>query len=383
MSMTLTGLAPNIIKAVEVVSREQTGLVSAVTRNFDAARAALNDEVKDVFTPPGVNVTMTPAVNAPTGSQTLSNVPLTITKTEGVPFTWTGEQALSMRNQGALDDIIQRQFQQAMRKLVNLMEADLAALYTKASRAYSTIGAVPFATAGDYTAASFAKKILVDNGAPTDDGWELVIDTTAGATLAGKQPGANFQGTDDLLRRGVLLDTFGGRIRQSGFIPRHTKGTASGATTNNAGYAVGATVITLASAGTGTIVAGDAIALAGDSNVYIVASGDTDVSNGGTITLAQPGLRVAITTSATDITLLASSQRNFVFTPDAIHLAARAPALPDGGDGASDIMLVTDEKTGLTFEVAQYGQFRQKTYIVSAAWGVAVKQPQHFGLLIY
>lgn len=85
-------------------------------------------------------------------------------------------------------------------------------------------------------------------------------------------------------------------------------GTASGATSNAAGYVVGETVITLASAGTGAFVKGDLVLVAGDDPVpYEVAVGDADVSNGGSITLVEPGLRKAIPASATGITLAPST----------------------------------------------------------------------------
>ena len=77
---------------------------------------------------------------------------------------------------------------------------------------------------------------------------------------------------------------------------------AIAATTNAAGYAVGSTNITLAPAGTGQINAGDIISFSGDTNLYVVQTGDTDVSNGGTIVLQAPGLRVAIPAAATAIT---------------------------------------------------------------------------------
>lgn len=78
--------------------------------------------------------------------------------------------------------------------------------------------------------------------------------------------------------------------------------TFNAATTNAAGYAIGATTITLASAGTGAITAGDVITFAGDTNRYTVATGDTDVSNGGTIVLAAPGLLTTLTASTKAIT---------------------------------------------------------------------------------
>ncbi len=79
-------------------------------------------------------------------------------------------------------------------------------------------------------------------------------------------------------------------------------GTNSGATTDSAGYAIGITAISLAVAGTGTILVGDVITFAGDSNPYVVTTGDTDVSDGGDIVIQAPGLLVAIPASATAIT---------------------------------------------------------------------------------
>ena len=183
------------------------------------------------------------------------------------------------------------------------------------------------------------------------------------------------------MRQGVLLDIHGFAVRESAQIKTHTKGTGASATTNTAGYAVGATTITLASAGTGTIVAGDSITFAGDSNQYVVVTGDADVSNGGTVVIAAPGLRQAIPASATNITVTATGPRNMAFARSAIVLATRAPALPDGGDSAVDRTLITDPVSGMTFELAMYAQYRQMQYELSAAWGVKTVKTEHLALL--
>jgi hypothetical protein len=213
---------------------------------------------------------------------------------------------------------------------------------------------------------------------------QLVMDTSAGANLRTllQLTSVDASGDTNLLRRGILSSVHGFDLRESAQIQTPASGTAAGATTNTAGYAVGATVIALASAGTGTIVAGDVITFAGDLNKYVVASGDADVSNGGTITIAAPGLREAIPASATAITVAAQSTRNMAFHRSAIALATRAPALPAQGDVAADRMMVTDPVSGLTFEVAMYPQYRQVQYEVSLAWGVAMIKPEHTALLL-
>ena len=60
-------------------------------------------------------------------------------------------------------------------------------------------------------------------------------------------------------------------------VPRHTAGTASGATTDNAGYAAGVTTVTLASAVTGTILTADVFTFAGSDQTYVCVTGDADV----------------------------------------------------------------------------------------------------------
>ncbi|MFQ5473336.1 MAG: P22 coat - protein 5 family protein, partial [Dehalococcoidia bacterium] len=257
------------------------------------------------------------------------------------------------------------------------VETDLGALYVAASRAYGTAGTTPFAsTLGD---PAQVRKILVDNGAPKTD-LQMVLNTTAGANLRtlAQLTKANEAGGDDLLRRGVLLDIHGLAIRESAQVKSHTKGTGASYTSDTAGYAVGATSITLIT-GTGTVLAGDVVTFAGDSNKYIVKTG---VSAPGTIVLAEPGLRVALPASAVAMTIGANSTNNMAFDREAIWLATRVPAMPEGGDGAADVTTVTDPQSGLAFQVAMYKQYRQVTYEVALAWGVKVSKPEHTAILL-
>lgn len=381
MANTITNLIPDVYSALDVVSRELTGLIPAVTRDPSSDRAAVGQTVRSIVAPAASATDITPAVTSPDdGDQTIGNVAIQITKARRVPFRWNGEQTLGVNNGGPGWSTIQRdQIAQAIRTLVNEMETDLAGLYVNASRSYGAGGTIPFGTAGDYTDASFARKIIVDNGGPQSD-LQLVINTGAGANLRGKQADVNRAGTDVLLRQGVLLDIHGFAVRESAQIKTHTKGTGASATTNTAGYAVGATSITLAAAGTGTIVAGDSITFAGDSNQYVVVTGAGAVS-GATIVIAAPGLRQAIPASATNVTVTASGPRNMAFARSAIVLATRAPALPDGGDSAIDRTLITDPVSGMTFELAMYAQYRQMQYEISAAWGVKTIKTENLALL--
>lgn len=380
MANTLTSLTPTLYEALDVVSRELVGLVPAVTIDAQASRAAVNQTVMSHVAPASSASDLTPAVTAPNdGDQVIGNVSLTISKARGVPVRWNGEEQKAMNSGPGYNAILRDQFAQAYRTLANEIESDLAGLYVNASRQYGAGGTVPFGTANDYTDASYARKILVDNGAPISD-MHLVLNTGAGANLRGKQAAVNAAGSDSILRQGILLDVHGFAIRESAQIKSHTIGTGATVSTDGSAYAVGATSITLKAAGTGTIVAGDTISFAGDSNKYVVATGAAAVS-GATIVIAAPGLRQALPAAEKVVTIEAAGPRNMAFARSAIVLATRAPARPSEGDMADDVMLVTDPRSGLTFEVALYKQYRQIRYEVSVAWGVKCVKSEHLALL--
>lgn len=383
MANTLTDLMPDFYVALDVVSRELTGMMPAVTIDANVARAAIGQSVRSFVAPAATAGDVTAGQLPPDdGDQTIGNVEVQITKSRRVPFKWNGEQSRGMNNGGpGTLNIQQNQVAQAIRTLVNEIEADLCSLHAKMSRAYGSAGTTPFGTAGDFTDASNVLKILKDNGAPLTDN-HLVLNTTAGAKLLGLHSRFDIQGDQGFLRQGQLLDINGLAIRESGQVVTSVAGTASGATTDNAGYPVGSTTFTLASAGTGTLVAGDVITFAGDTNKYVITSGDADVSGGGSITIAKPGIRVAMSAATKLITVVAAAARNMAFTRSAIVLATRAPALPDGGDMAVDRSIITDPRTGLSFELSLYAGYRQMQYEIAIAWGKELVKAEHSALLL-
>lgn len=380
---TITNLIPDLYSALDVVSRELVGFIPSVSSDMTFERAAVGQTVRSPVASASTATDITPNVTPPDdGEQTIGNVSMTITKARRVPVRWNGEQSLGLDNNGpGRSRIMVDQFTQAMRTICNEVEADLAALHIAASRAAGTAGTTPFGTAGDFSDAANVMKILKDNGAQVSDAT-LVLDTTASAKLIGLQSRYDIAGDTTMQQQGILLNKAGLNLRESAAINTSTKGTASGATTNNAGYAVGTTTLTLASAGTGTLVAGDVVTFAGDSNQYVIVSGDTDVSNGGTITIAAPGLRVAMSAATKAITVVNNAARNMAFTRNAIALATRAPALPQEGDSADDRQIIIDPRSGLSFEVSLYKQYRQVQYEIALAWGCKVVKPEHLALLL-
>lgn len=380
MANTLTNLIPILYQALDIVSRELTGMIPAVMMNASGESAALNQTINIPIVGAATTYDITPATDpADNGDTAPDNTTMTISKSKYSPVRWNGEEEAALAHNGMFTPVHAQRFAQAMRALVNEVETDLATeAYNNTSNAFGTVATIPFTTNLNESAQML--KLLLDNGAPKND-LQLVFDTTVGAKFRtlGQVTKANEAGTTDPLRRGVLLDIHGMQLRESAQIQSHTAGTGSSYTTDTAGYAVGATSITLIT-GSGTVLADDVVTFAGDTTKYTVKTG---VAAPGTIVLEEPGLKVAIPASATALTIVASHTANVAFDRNSIALITRAPAMPTGGDSASDVFNVTDPQTGLTFQVALYRQYRQVKYEVGLAWGKKAIAPRHITRLLY
>lgn len=369
--------------SLERGSRELIGFIPSVNLDACAARAAVGQIIRSPVVPQSVAFDIVPGINPPNvGTQVIGSDTMTITKQRAVALQWTGEEIRSLDNCIGYPNIRQRQIQEAIRALTNEMERDIANQWVFATGSVGPDNPAGLFADNNYRDVANVRKLLVDSGAPLDD-MHLILSTRAGAQLRGnaQYTGCDTACTDSILRQGVLMDIHGMQIRESAQV---AQGIASGtagatATTNAAGYAVGATVITLAAAGAGSILAGDAITFAGDTNIYTVAIGNANVALGGPITLTS-GLLIAIPAAATAITVAADSgEKNMAFSRDAIVLAVRAPAMPP--ECAMDSVLVTDPMSGLTFQVSMWCQYYQIHTEISIVWGVHTFNPNHLKLL--
>lgn len=386
MANTLTGLIPTIYAGLDVVSRELIGFIPNVTRDAQASSGAVNQTVRSPVVPAITTENITPGnTPADSGDQALGYVDVVISKSKAAPIRWSGEEQLSVTKDGVINTILRDQFAQAFRALANEVETDLGALYIAASRAYGSAGNAPFATANDMLDLSNINRILDDNGAPAS-GRSMILGGAARANLEGKQSQLfkvnESSDAGALLRQRQLRQLMGFTMGWSAGIASHVAGAATGQDVNNgAGEAVGQTIITFdgATVNTTGIKAGDVITFAGDANKYVVTTGST--ATGGDIVIGAPGLRLAAA-DATEITTGASYTANLAFSQNAIVLASRVPAMPEGGDDADDVMLVTDPVSGLVFQVALYRQYRRIKYEIGLAWGVKCVKPEHLAILL-
>jgi len=379
---TLTALSPNLFAALNTISRELTGMIPAVALNATGAeRVAVGDSVKIPVVGAANIGDTTPAMGVPdpTG-QTPTTVEIEISKSRNAEFGFVGEGQLSLNNGVGYGTVQTDMIAEAMRGLVNEVETDLVANYIHTSRAYGTISTIPF-TSGLAELAQM-HKILVDNGSPITD-KQMVLNTVDGASLRSNTglTNVNNAGSSETLREGIFGRLQGFAVRESGQFVDHTPGTGSSATSDTTGYAIGETSITLADAGTGTILAGDVITFAGDTNKYVVKTGAGAVATA-TIVIQAPGLRKALSTTPAALTVVASYSVSMAFNRNAIHLLTRAPALPEEGDLAIDRMTITDPISGLSFEISIYPGYRKVRYEIALAWGFKVVKTEHTALLI-
>lgn len=390
MANTLTGLIPTLYESLDIVARELVGFIPAVSHNASAERAALNESILVPITQAIALTDNTAGVTAPATNQTVTSVPLSITKSKGANFTWNGEDTRGMLNASTYHGVFRNNVVQAIRALVNQIETDCwVAAYQGASRATGTAGTAPFGTANDISAAANLRKILDDNGVPQSD-LHMVLGSAAVANLRGVQSillKANENGSADFRRTGNITDIplVGFELHNSNSVAAVTAGTGTSYVTSGS-TAPGVDTVALVT-GSGTVLAGDVVTFAADAvNKYVVNVG---VAAPGTISFGGvpgPGALVTIAT-ANAMTIGATRTPNVGFHRSAIQLITRLPAMPldpsgKAADMADDSVVITDPVSGLSFEVAVYRQYHQISYVVRAAWGVAATKGNFIATLI-
>lgn len=395
MARTLTNVIPDLYEALDVVSRELVGFIPATQASMTAERAAINQTVYSPVVSALAAADTSPSVTPPdTGDNAVSAVSLAISKSRHVAVRISGEQSRALNTGIGFSSIMANEFAQAMRTLVNEVERDIGAEYIRASRAYGTAGTTPFGATPGVSDAFAMQKILDDNGAPMVD-RHLVIDTSAALNLGSltQLTSVHSAGTDDLLRRGELTQLAGFQVRKSAGVALHTSGTTTGVTTtgyhattaptvNRAGV-VEISVATAATTGALSLAAGDVIAIADVPGLYVVTEAVTAADNAtATIKIAAPGLLASVANSKAVTVRTSAYRANLAFARSSLVLATRAPAMPDAGDLAVDSVIITDAKSGLSFEVRQYAQFAQMQYLVMLAWGVKLVKPEHCAILL-
>jgi len=380
MANTLTNLVSDAYAALDVVSRELVGFIPSVTRDASVDRVAVGQNVRSFKTAAntaGKDITAAMAFPA-AADQTVGNDAITISKARAFPFSWTAEEQYTVNAGAGTLSVAQDQIAQAYRAAVNEIENDLA----DAAALGASGGITPNATtlfSATLKDGAFAKKFLDDRGAPLSD-RHMVLNTTASAAMRGLTQLTNVgdSGEDSLLRQGVIGNLFGFNVRESAQVGLTVTATGANYLVDNvAGYAVGATTIHV-DTGTGSIPAGSLVTIGGNS--YMVTTG-TAGDGDQDIVIAAPGLIKAIANND-PVTVLSAQDANAAFSRNSIVLATRLPAVPlSGNDLALMREVITDPRSGLSFELAVYPGYRMVHYEIGVLWGAKVIKPEHICLL--
>jgi len=369
------------------VARELSGFIpSSMVNASGVTIAAQGDKVQSLRTTEAIDkASYTPAMTVPdSGDKTNVMDEFAIDQYVGKELPLKGETVKRLKNIAEYGKWIEDEFAQMMRSAVNEMEAYLGGIaYKAASRAYGTAGSNPFAS--NITAIGNLRKILKDNGCPVQDGaLSLVLDTTAGSAGIGniaQLQKINESGDGgDLLRQGLLGVLGGFNIRESAGVQLHTKGTATGFDAAG-GEPLGETVVAVDGSDAGTILAGDVVTFAGDTNKYVVNSATASGAASGNITLNRPGLRAALADTV-EGTIGDSFTANVAFHRSAIEFAARAPAQPEGGDAAVDSMIIVDPISGIPFEFRMYKGYGMNKIELNIFYGGKAWKPEFIALLL-
>jgi len=308
---------------------------------------------------------------------------MTIGQVARVNIALTGEIVRQLDNTAGRQNFIDNTLTQAIRKITNAIESHIGTVAKNgSSRALGTAGTTPFASS--HALIPQVNQILTDNGAPNDGQRTLVISTGAGTNLKTLSHiyKVNESGDSATLRSGTLLDIDGVKIKQSAGVASHTKGAATGALINLGTVAIGSTTLTLDTITVNTtgILAGDIVTHASDTaNKYVVKTGL--VATSGDIVIAKPGLKIA-TLNNDALTIGASYTGNVLFHRSAIELVMRPPAMPDGGDIATDRMTVADPVSGLVFEVALYRGYGMNLMEIVCYYQAKVWKPELVATLL-
>ena len=233
------------------------------------------------------------------------------------------------------------------------------------------VGTTPFASA--LTEFTNARKALASQLAPMEPRF-VVLDPDAEANAINLRAfqDASYGGGDGVIANGQIGRKLGSLWAMSQNVPTHTAGTASSATTNASGYAVGVKTVTLASAGTGTLLVGDVVTFAGDTQTYVITSGDADVSGGGTIEF-EPGLKVAMSAAAKAITVKATHVVNLAFHRDAFAFATRPLAANDEDRRLGSLVeSAFDPESGLTLRLEVTRQHKQTRFSYDILYGASL-----------
>jgi len=375
MANTITDALGVIFAQGLLALRENCVMPRLVNSDYSTDAQQPGDAVNIVISPTRAVTAITPAnVAADPANMTPTKKTITLDQWYEASFQLDDKEVQNLYSfPGYRSSVVS----EAIRALANQINTSIFGVHTGVYGYVGTAATTPFAT--DVSDATGARKILNNQLAPMGS-RSMVLDPDAEANALGLRAfqDASFRGDSAGIMEGQIGRKLGFTFASDQQVPSHTGGTAASATTDATGYAAGLKTVTLASAGTGTILVGDIVTFAGDTQTYAITSGDADVSNAGTISF-EPGLAVAMSAATKAITVKATHVVNLAFHREAIGFASRTLA----GDAAmtdaerQNVMQIADPTSGLTLRLERRREYYRTRWAFSALWGVTLIRPEY------
>jgi hypothetical protein len=391
MANTLTNIMPKILARGLMVLRERCIMPRIVNSDY-SAEAAKKGSTIDVPVPvavPTQNV-VPGTVPVTVGDTTPGTVPITLDNwKQNKPIYLTDNELVQIDRRL---HFLPMQLTEAVRGLASDVNQSIFAKYKGTLRgvfsAVGTPGTTPFAST--VTDATGARKNLNVQLTPRSD-RRGVLDFSAEANALALSP---FSDAEKIMSAEVKIEGEIGRKYGIDWfaddeVPSHTAGTANSltGTLTISDEALGATTITTVTSNNAaddgkTILQGDIITIAGDTQTYVVIGAGpytlSGTSGSQTISNLQiyPGLRFD-NAGGEGLTVAASHVVNLVFHRDAFAFATR-PLVDNTIDLSlgSQIMSMQDAQTGLILRLEVSRQHKQVAWEFDILWGVELVRPE-------
>lgn len=363
MANTLSTFFPKLLAQGLMALRQNAVVPRYVNREYENEGGQLGSTVS-IPVPSAISATsVTPGPTPPNNTDlTSTSKTITLDQWKEARFYMSDKDKLQVAR-GYLPTTAS----EAIKAIANVVDSAILAQYVDIYNHAGTAGTTPFAT--DLSEFLEARKRLINSLAPMNP-WFCLLDADAEANALGLRAfqDASFRGDADGIRQGDIGFKLGAAWAVDQNIPTHTAGSASGAT---CAVVAGNTTMTLDSAGTGDIVAGDAITV--DSVQYTVVTGDTDVSDGGTIVVDRAP--AANSASGTAITVAANAVQNIVAHRDAFAFVNR-PLITSDDEGLGRFLTQVDPVSGLALRLELVRGYKQTMYSFDVLYGTETIRPE-------
>jgi hypothetical protein len=357
-----------------ILVEKALGMAARVHRGFDEERRSFGKgEVINIRKPSVLTVSNAPATAEDLSTETVA---LNLNYWRETKFKLTDKE-LAFTGERIINDHIRP----AAYALADDVDQKLVALYTDIPW-YDDLTGTP--TVADITE---PRKVLFDNSVPLDDPAMLhyMINGSLEAGFLGLSAFSQNQGAGDVgvstQLRGTLGTKFGAEIFANQNTPSHTKGTCDDTAlkVGAGGASEGDTTIDLLAvdAGvTGTLVAGDVLEIAGDTQKYAVTALNTAAANAFTAVAITPALSMDHAADVAVTAVLDNHVSNLMFHRNAFALAT-APLSEMGSELGAKIAVVQDPVTGLALRSRVYyvGNSSEVHVAIDILYGVKTLDP--------